>query len=512
MRTRTRSGLPIVAAPVAVAALFVIVALASAPPPFGASAAARSSKHAAAARVPLDPNEVAARLVGEELVANGAWPKLAWLADRIGPRLSGSPGAAAAVAWTLEELRSDGLVNVRAEKVMVPHWVRGEESARLVAPYGRRLVVTALGMSVPTPADGVTGDIVEVDSLDALKTLGDKARGRIVLFNHETTAGREMGGYGATSPLRVKGPSEAARLGAVAALVRSLGTLRARLPHTGTLVYADDAARIPAAALAEEDALLLHRLLGTGETVRVHLSLGCATLPDVESANVVAELRGRDKPDEIVVIGGHLDSWDLGDGAIDDGAGVAMAMEALRLLKHLDLVPHRTIRAVLYMNEENGVHGGKTYAETHKDEMARHVAAIESDSGADHPLGFRVAAGPGGDAAARALAAPLELLGAADVKAAEDAGTDIGPMKAAGVPLLGLRQDVTHYFDWHHTAADTLDKVEPRALAENAAAMAFMAWALAEAPEPLPRIPAAAAPASATAPASPAAAPKPGAP
>jgi hypothetical protein len=496
MRTRTRSGLPIVVAPVAVAALFVIAAFSPAPPPFGASAAARSSKRAAAARVALDPNEVAARLVGEEMVANGAWPKLAWLADRIGPRLSGSPGAAAAVAWTLEELRRDGLANVRAEKVMVPHWVRGEESARLVAPYGRRLVVTALGMSVPTPADGVTGDIVEVDSLDALKTLGDKARGKIVLFSHETTAGREMGGYGATSPLRVKGPSEAARLGAVAALVRSLGTLRARLPHTGTLVYADDAPKIPAAALAEEDALLLHRLLAIGETVRVHLSLGCATLPDVESANVVAELRGRDKPDEIVVIGGHLDSWDLGDGAIDDGAGVAMAMEALRLLKHLELVPRRTIRAVLYMNEENGVHGGKTYAETHKDEMARHVAAIESDSGADHPLGFRVAAGPGGDAAARALAAPLELLGAADVKAAEDAGTDIGPMKAAGVPLLGLRQDVTHYFDWHHTAADTLDKVEPRALAENAAAMAFMAWALAEAPEPLPRIPAAAGPAS----------------
>jgi Zn-dependent M28 family amino/carboxypeptidase len=275
----------------------------------------------------------------------------------------------------------------------------------------------------------------------------------------------------------------------VAALVRSLGTLRARLPHTGTLVYADDAPKIPAAALAEEDALLLHRLLGAGETVRVHLSLGCATLPDAESANVVAELRGRERPDEIVVIGGHLDSWDLGDGAIDDGAGVAMAMEALRLLKHLDLVPRRTIRAVLFMNEENGVHGGKTYVETHKDEMGRHVAAIESDSGADHPLGFRVAAGPGGDVSARTLAAPLALLGASDVKTADDAGTDIGPMKAAGVPLLGLRQDVTHYFDWHHTAADTLDKVEPRALAENAAAMAFMAWALAENPDPLPRIP-----------------------
>ncbi|HYV85747.1 MAG TPA: M20/M25/M40 family metallo-hydrolase [Patescibacteria group bacterium] len=509
MRIRTRTGLCFTLA------ALVGAAFGLATPPFSATASARAPKHAAAGAT-RDPQDVAARIVGEEMTTNGAWPKLAWLADRIGPRLSGSPGAAAAVAWTLEEFRRDGLSNVRAEKVMVPHWVRGEESARLVAPYGRRLLVTALGMSVPTPAEGVTAEIVEVDSLDALKTLGDKARGRIVLFSHETTAGREMAGYGATSPLRVKGPSEAARLGAVAALVRSLGTLRARLPHTGTLVYADDAPKIPAAALAEEDALLLHRLLEAGQPVRVHLSLGCVTLPDAESANVVAELRGRERPDEVVVIGGHLDSWDLGDGAIDDGAGVVMAMEALRLLKHLDLVPRRTIRAVLYMNEENGARGGKTYVETHKGEMARHVAAIESDSGADHPLGFRVAAGPGGEAAARALAAPLAAVGAADVKAADEGGVDIGPMKAEGVPLLGLRQDVTHYFDWHHTAADTLDKVEPRALAENAAAMAFMAWALAESPEPLPRVPPAAPPAAPAAPTAPAAAPavstKPGAP
>jgi Zn-dependent M28 family amino/carboxypeptidase len=436
-----------------------------------------------------DLDRIAAQLLGEEMVSGGAYAKLAWLTDRIGPRLSGSVGAEAAVTWALDEFRKDGMARVRAEKVMVPHWVRGEERAEIVSPVAQRLVATALGMSVPTPLEGITARVLEVSSFDELHALGDSVRGAIVLFNKKTLADRHGEGYRETSPLRYRGPSEAARQGAVAVLVRSLGTLAARLPHTGALGYLDDAPKIPAAAVTEEDADLIHRLLAAGETVRVSLVLGCRTLPDAESANVVAELRGRSLPDEIVVIGGHLDSWDLGTGAIDDGAGVAMSMEALRLLKSLKLRPRRTIRAVLFMNEENGVHGGQGYADAHEAELQRHVAAIESDSGAGRPIGFSLNAGEGAAESVRALARSLRSIGADDVEAHGEGGTDIGPLLKSGCPLLGLRQDMTHYFDWHHTAGDTLDKVDPRELAENTAAMAFMAYALADRAEPLPRVP-----------------------
>lgn len=444
---------------------------------------------------PTDPAEVATRLA-EAAAVGTSWSKLAWLSDRIGPRLSGSAGLEAAVAWTQEEFRRDGLERVRAEKVMVPHWVRGEERAEVVAPVAMRLVATALGMSDPTPPGGITAEVIETDSLEALKSLGERVRGKIVLFNKQTVRDREGGGYGAVSPLRGKGPSEAARLGAVAALVRSLGTHRARLAHTGAMTYADDAPRIPAAAITEEDADLLHRLLDSGEPVTVRLTLGCKTLPDAESANVVAELRGRVRPDDYVVIGAHLDSWDLGQGAIDDGAGVAIVMEAMRLLRRGGFIPDRTVRAVLYTNEENGLRGGKAYLEAHRDEMPRHVAAVESDSGGAAPIGLRAVLAPGDEERLRALARPLAALGAEDVSVQGGGGADIGPLKPLGVPLIGLRQDSSYYFDWHHTAADTLDKVEPRTLAANAAAMAYLAWALARLDPPLARLPPEAAPAA----------------
>jgi len=437
-------------------------------------------------------DQAATRIRDAAIASDGAWNRLAWLTDRIGPRLSGSPAAAAAVAWGLQELRRDGLTNVHAETVMVPHWVRGEETVAIVAPVARPVVAVALGMSVPTPPEGITAEVIETDSFEALAALGDRVKGTIVLFNKITPAQIDGGGYGANNALRTRGPSEAARLGAVAVLVRSLGTLRARLPHTGSLRYLDGVPQIPAAAIAEEDAERIHRFLAAGETVRVRIVLGCRTLPDVESANVVADLPGRERPGEFVLIGGHLDSWDLGDGAIDDGAGVVMAMETLRLLRQLGLTPRRTIRVVLFMNEENGVRGGHAYAGTHKDELDRHMAAIESDSGAGRPLGFRVLAGAGADDAVRALAAHLAAAGssAGSVDAAEHTGVDIDPLRAGGVPLLGLRQDATRYFDWHHTMADTIDKIEPGELAENTAAMAFMAYALADSPDPLPRLPA----------------------
>jgi carboxypeptidase Q len=432
---------------------------------------------------------VAAQLIGEEMVSGGAYAKLEWLTDHIGPRLSGSPNAEAAVAWALKEFRRDGLSNVRAEKVMVPHWVRGVETASIVSPASQRLAVTAIGMSDPTPPDGITAPVVEVSSFDELHSLGDKARGKIVLFNKPIGPHADGSGYGSAAGLRYRGAVEAAKQGAVAMLIRSLGTLDSRLVHTGSHGYKEGVPRIPAAAISAEDAELIHRLSASGDPVEVTLTLGCRTLPDVESANAVAELPGRSQPDEVVVIGGHMDSWDLGTGAIDDGAGVAISMEALRLLKKLNLRPRRTIRAVLFMNEENGDRGGHAYFETHRAEMEKHLAAIESDSGAGHPLGFSVNAGPGGDGVVRDLASRLKSIGATAVEAGGDGGVDISPMLAAGVPLMGLRQDMTEYFNWHHTAADTLDKVNPRDLADNAAAMALMAYALADMKDSFPRIP-----------------------
>jgi Zn-dependent M28 family amino/carboxypeptidase len=441
---------------------------------------------------PAEPGSlslIAARIVGEATASGGAYDKLAWLTDRIGPRLSGSPQAEAAVAWTLQEMRRDGLAGVRTEKVMVPHWVRGAEAASIVAPVSQHLAVTALGMSDPTPPGGVTAEVAEVASFDELHALGDKVRGKIVFYNKPIEAHADGSGYGSAAGLRYRGAAEAGKQGAVATLIRSLGTISARLVHTGTHAYEEGGPRIPAAAISAEDAELIHRLGAKGEAVKVHLTLGCKTLPDVESANVIGELRGRTLPGEVVVIGGHLDSWDLGTGALDDGAGVAVSMEALRILKKLNLRPRRTIRAVLFMNEENGSRGGKTYFETHRGEMEKHVAAIESDAGAGHPMGFSVKSGAGGEATLRSLAGRLARIGATTVEAGGEGGVDISPMLAAGVPLLGLRQDMTEYFDWHHTAGDTLDKVNPRDLADNAAALAFMAYALADLEVPLPRIP-----------------------
>jgi hypothetical protein len=465
----------------AAAALAALAMTAAATPPSASSGIPAARVEALRA--------IAERLRASERQSQGAWKKLAFLTDHIGARLSGSPQAEKAVAWALAEFGRDGFADARAEKVMVPHWERGDGSGAIVAPVEMPLALLALGMSDGTPPEGVTGEVIETDSLEALRALGDKVRGKIVLLNKPVRRAPDGAGYGEVSPLRHSGPSEAARLGGVALLIRSLGTLPARLPHTGMTHYADDAPRIPAAAITEEDADRIHRLLEAGETVKVRLTLGCRTLPDAPSANVVAEWRGSKRPDEVVVIGAHLDSWDVGAGAEDDGAGIVMVMESLALLKHLDLKPARTVRAVLYMNEENGVRGGHGYAEQHASEMARHVAALEADSGAGPWLGYTALAGPGGAAVVRDLANALASAGAHEVTEGGDGGVDISPMRAAGVPLLGVRFDMTHYFDWHHTAADTLDKIDPTNLADGVVAMALMGYALADLEPPLSRIP-----------------------
>jgi carboxypeptidase Q len=427
------------------------------------------------------------RIIERGLRGDGGYRKLAWLTDRIGPRLSGSENLEKAVRWCVEEMKRDGLANVRAEKVMVPHWVRGESSGRIVAPAQHPLAILALGMSDGTSPSGVTAEVVEVTSLDELKAVGDRAKGKVVLINKRIYAnGGDDRGYGSAVGLRYSGAAMAARSGAVGMLIRSLATADLRLPHTGAMAYESDAPHIPAAAIAPEDAEIIHRFLAAGDAVTVTFTLGCRTLPDAESANVVGEVRGTDAPDEVVVLGGHLDSWDVGTGAQDDGAGCAIAMEAMRLIRSLGLNPKRTIRAVLFTNEENGLRGGKAYAEAHASELSKHVGAIESDSGGARPLGFGVNSGPGGVETVRRLAAPLAPFAADDVQSG-GGGADISPMGDAGVPQLGLRQDSTHYFDIHHTMADTLDKVDPHDLAMNATAMAVMAWQLANEDPPLPR-------------------------
>ena len=427
------------------------------------------------------------RLVDAGLRSDGAYRKLAWLCDRIGPRLSGSENLEKAVAWTAEEMKRDGLDKVHTEKAMVPHWIRGEASGRILSPAAHPMAILALGMSDGTPPQGINAQVVEAASLDEVKALGDSAKGKIVLYNKRIYPnGGDDRGYGGVVSLRYSGAAAAAKVGAVGMMIRSLATADLRLPHTGAMAYEDGVPRIPAVAISPEDAELIHRFLVAGETVTVAFTTSCKTLPDAESANVVGEIQGSQAPDEVVVIGGHLDSWDVGTGAQDDGAGCVIAMEALRLIRSLGLKPKRTIRAVLFTNEENGLRGGKAYAETHAAELSRHVAAIESDSGAARPLGFGVSAGPGGTDVVRKLAAPLASFAADDVQEG-GGGADISPMATAGVPQLGLRQDGTHYFDIHHTMADTLDKVDAHDLAMNATAMAVMAWQLANLDPPLPR-------------------------
>jgi hypothetical protein len=430
-----------------------------------------------------------ADLIGRALAGDEAYTRLAWLTDRIGHRLPGSENLERAVDWAVEEFRKDGLAGISKEEVEVPHWVRGHESAEIVSPARHDIALSALGGSVATPEGGLTAEAIVVRDFDELQARAGEVAGKIVVYDKpiRRNGGREHG-YGSAAGLRVRGAVEAARHGAVATLVRSLGTADYRLPHTGMMRYEEGVPKIPSAAIAAEDAELIARLAASGAAVRIRLELGCRTLPDAISHNVIADLPGRENPEEIVVLACHLDSWDVGTGAIDDGAGCVIVMEAVRLLTTLERPPRRTVRVVLYTSEENGAWGGRQYAEVHAGELDRHVAAIESDAGAGVPEGFGVSGGPGAVEIVRKLAAPLARIGAADVRDG-GGGADISPMKPAGVPQMNLRQDTTFYFDYHHSAADTLDKVDPSALAKNVAAMAVMAWGLADHPGTLPRIP-----------------------
>ena len=423
-----------------------------------------------------------------------AWHQLEHLTDNIGPRPAGSPAAQAAAEYVAAEMRKLGL-DVHLEPAQVTHWIRGEEKAQLVEYPGQspettqRIVLTTLSGSAATPADGITAEVVVVHSYDELTALGrDKVAGKIVLYNvpydeRKALAGYAFEAYGEAVTYRGGGAKAAAALGAVASLIRSVGGANYRLPHTGYSV----SAAIPAAALAAEDAEVVEHLAAQGR-VRMHLTLTPQSLPPVTGYNVVADLKGSEHPEQIVVVSGHLDSWDLGRGAIDDGAGVVISMEAAEVLQRLHIHPRRTLRVIAWMDEENGGGGHEAYAKAHAAQLAYHVAAVESDAGAAHPLGFAVKMSPAALASLLPIVEVLRPVGATVFRPIDRSpGSDIEPLVEAGVPGIGIIQDGRHYFDYHHTAADTLDKVDPQELKENAAAMAVMGYALAAMPEALPK-------------------------
>jgi carboxypeptidase Q len=428
----------------------------------------------------LDPyRDPAARLIGEATGNTFAWNRLAVLTDSIGNRLSGSPQLGRAIDWAVAEMKRDGLENVHAEKVMVPHWVRGSESADLVEPARHQMVMLGLGNSVGTRAEGLQADVLTVHSFNELDALAPQAKGKIVFFNVAYTA------YEETVTYRSEGPSRAARVGAAAVLVRAIGPPGLRTPHTGALQYAADAPPIPAAAITTEDADRLQRIAARGERVVVRLKMDAHFEPDAESANVVGELRGREKPDEVVVVGGHIDSWDVGAGASDDGGGCVVTWEALRLMKKLNLRPRRTVRVVLWTNEENGTRGGNAYRDQHRAELANHVMMLESDNGVFRPLGFGFSGGETARQKLKAIATLLRGVGA-DSIVPGGGGADINPStREAAIPGLALAVDESKYFLIHHTPADTVDKIDPVEMARCAAAIAVVTYVVADLPERL---------------------------
>ena len=459
-----------------------------------ASAGLAGPPAAPAAEPPLSPeSRRAAEAVRDRALAGSrAFEWVQRLTDEVGPRLAGSPGDRAAGPWGKALLESLGFANVRIEPVPVKVWQRVAESGEIVSPFPQALALTALGGSVATPKEGLAAEVVEVASLEALEALAkaspEACRGKIVFINRKMDRSG-MNGYGAVVAVRGRGASRAAAAGAVGVLIRSVGTDANRLPHTGAMGYEKDVPRIPAAALSIPDADLLSRLVARGEPVRVRFTLDCGERPDAVSANVVGEVRGSARPEEIVVVSGHIDSWDLGTGAIDDAAGCGMAIEAARLIAASPRRPRRTVRVVLFANEENGLAGGRTYAEAHADEMPRHAAAFEADSGGGAPTGFSWNAGPGAEAAVAEAARLLEPLKATEVRKGGAGGADVSPLLRFGIPLFGLSQDTSAYFDTHHTANDTLDKVDRGSLDRATAALAAIVYAVADLPGSLPRIP-----------------------
>ena len=444
--------------------------------PFGLASAGAF----AAGSTPADYQPEAQRLIQAATNSLFGFTRLATMCDTFGPRFTGSKNLESAIDWCLAEMKHDGFQNVRGEEVIVPRWVRGNESVELLSPRRRTLPMLGLGGSVGTPPGGITADVLVVTGFDDLKNRVAEAKGRIVLFNVPFTEYRE------TVIVRTKGAIHAARAGALASLIRSVGPFSMQTPHTGGMSYADGVKKIPHAALSLEDANMLSRMAARGEPLRVRLKMEARTLPDGISRNVIAEIPGREKPEEIVIVSGHIDSWDVGQGAMDDGGGCLAAWEAARLMLKLGLRSKRTVRVVLWTNEENGIRGAMSYAERHEAALARHTLAIESDSGVFQPTGFGFLGSGRGMEIIQGVGKLLDPIGSGNI-AKGCRGADVLKLVRGGVPVMHLEVDRKKYFWFHHTDADTIDKLVPAEFNRCVAAMAVMAYVIADLPETLPR-------------------------
>ena len=444
--------------------------------PFGLASAGAF----AAGSVPADYQPEAQRLIQAATNSLFGFTRLATMCDTFGPRFTGSKNLESAIDWCLAEMKNDGFQNVRGEEVIVPRWVRGNESVELLSPRRRKLPMLGLGGSVGTPPGGITADVLVVTGFNDLKNRVAEAKGRIVLFNVPFTEYRE------TVIVRTQGAVHAARAGALASLIRSVGPFSMQTPHTGGMSYADGVKKIPHAALSLEDANMLSRMAARGEPIRVRLKMEARTLPDGISRNVIAEIPGREKPEEIVIVSGHIDSWDVGQGAMDDGGGCLAAWEAARLMFQLGLRPKRTVRVVLWTNEENGIRGAMSYAKRHEAALAKHTLAIESDSGVFQPSGFGFLGSGRGMEIIRGVGRLLDPIGSGNI-AKGCRGADVLKLVRGGVPVMHLEVDREKYFWFHHTDADTIDKLNPAEFNRCVAAMAVMAYVIADLPETLPR-------------------------
>lgn len=424
--------------------------------------------------------DVANKLIKEATSSRFAYDRLAELCDTFGPRFSGSTNLEAAIDWTLAEMKKDGFQNVRGEEVMVPHWVRGAESVEMLEPRVQNLPMLSLGGSIGTPPEGIAASVLLVKTFDELKDRAAEAQGRIVLFNTPFTEYRE------TVKIRYQGADEASRAGAVASLIRSVGPFSMQTPHTGGMSYDASLKKIPHAAITIEDAEMLQRMQDRGVTPRLRIKMEAQTLPDALSRNVVAEIPGAEHPEQVVIVSGHIDSWDVGTGAMDDGGGCLAAWEAARIMLKLGLKPRRTIRIVLWTNEENGMRGARTYRETHAAALKNHLLAIESDSGVFEPSGFGVVCSEKAMPYLKEIGQLLTPIRPAEIKEGCH-GADVMKLLERGVPAMHLEVARPKYFWFHHTEADTIDKLDLREFQECIAYMAVMAYVVADMPKSLPR-------------------------